>query len=66
MGKEGLDTNMYLIRPSHEAFRCHSFTFKKAFKEVLQFLEGESDEASRIIKGLRAIMFGRISNTPSR
>lgn len=43
MGDEGYKKGMCLVRPSFESFRCEGWTFKKAFKAVIQAEEGEEE-----------------------
>jgi hypothetical protein len=44
MGKEGLDADLYQIRPSFEKFRCDGFGFKVDFKAVVQFQAGSKQD----------------------
>lgn len=46
MGKEGLDADLYKIRPSFEDFRCEGLIFKVSFKAVVQL---PSDHANTVI-----------------
>ena len=41
MGKEGLDANKYLIRPSYETFKCAGFGFKISSKAEIQLASGD-------------------------
>ena len=40
-GKEGLDRNLYLIRPSHETFRCPGFGSKVSSRARIQLPSGD-------------------------
>ena len=40
-GKEGLDRDLYLIRPSFETFRCPGFGFKVSSRAAIQLPSGD-------------------------
>jgi len=50
MGQEGLNANLYLIRPSFEAFRCNGFTFKIGYRAVVQAPEGQDGHSIEVEK----------------
>ncbi len=41
---------MYLIRPSHEEFRCDGFSFKVGYKAVVQAPEGQNEQTVQASK----------------
>jgi len=50
MGQEGFGMHMYLIRSSHEDFRCEGFTFKVEYKAVMQVSESQNESSVQASK----------------
>jgi len=60
MSDERFKEQMYLIRFSHETFRCNEFNFKMKYKTVMQISESQNEQTVQMFKNAKSKIIAKV------